>query len=296
MKVTALLLSLAVGFAPAALSAQTDSVSYRLNDRADAAGSGVMRASTARPVPPPPHIGLFTRMALGIGVSPLGPQVQLTTSVAPHLNLRATGSGLKYNTTFNTNGFDANAKLNLASAGLSADIYPFHLGFRISPGVMVLNNNGISASGLAAGGTEITLNDQSFYSASSNSVTGATPLNVAASLGLHTNRPAFTLTAGWGNTIPRTRRWSFPFEAGVAFVGQPAVKVNLSGWACSDQTQTDCSDVNGTDTMALQVQSDLAAQITRWQHDLEPLKTYPIVSFGVAYSFNLRGNQAEPVR
>lgn len=293
MKATALIFSLAVLAAHAALSAQSNQLSYRLNEReASAAGAGVTRAGSTQPVPPP-HIGLFTRMALGFGVSPLGPSVQLTASMAPRLNLRATGNGFRYGTTFSTNGFDADAHLNLGSAGLSADIYPFHAGFRLSPGLLVLNHNRINATGIAAGGTEITLNDQSFYSANANTLTGATPLNVAASLGLSTNRPAFTMTAGWGNTIPRKGgHWSFPFEVGVAFIGQPAVKVNLAGWACSDQTQTDCADVTGTSIMAQQVQSDLAAQITKWQNDLEPLKTYPIVSFGIAYSFNLRSNQA----
>jgi hypothetical protein len=290
MKTTALILSLAVLATPAGLSAQSNKISSHADETV--AASGITRADAARQAPPPLHIGLFTRMALGIGVSPLGPSVQLTTSLAPHLNLRATGSGIKYNTTFNTNGFDAKAKLNLASAGIAADIYPFHTGFRLSPGLLVFNNNRIGATALAAGGTEITLNDQSFYSATANTTTGATPLNVDATLGLRTNRPAFTMTAGWGNTIPRNGHWSFPFEAGVAFIGQPSVKVNLTGWACSDQTQTDCSDVTGTSTMATEVQSDLAAQITRWQNDLDPLKTYPIVSFGIVYSFNLRSNQA----
>ena len=290
MKATALILSLAALAAPVAVQAQSAALASHFNAANSATDGAVARGDQPRPIVPQ-RIGLFTRMALGIAVSPLGPSAQLTTTVAPHLNLRLYGSGLKYSTTFNTNGFDASAKLNLASAGATADIYPFHTGFRISPGILALNNNRISANGVAAGGTSITLNDQTYYSANTNTLTGATPLNVTGSLGLNTNRPAFTITTGWGNTIPRRGHWSFPFEAGVAFIGQPSINVNLSGWACSDQAQTQCSDVNSTsDSTAQQVQSNLAAQITKWQSDLEPLKTYPILSFGVAYSFNVRGS------
>jgi ubiquinone biosynthesis protein Coq4 len=36
------------------------------------------------------------------------------------------------------------------------------------------------------------------------------------------------------------------------------------------------------------VQSNLQAQIAKYKSDLDPLKTYPIASFGVAYSFHVR--------
>ena len=83
----------------------------------------------------------------------------------------------------------------------------------------------------------------------------------------------------------------FPFEAGVAFVGAPSVKANLTGWACYDPALTQCTDVNSkTDPIALDIQSNLQTQVDKWAHDVEWLKTYPIASFGVAYSFAL-GNR-----
>jgi hypothetical protein len=232
----------------------------------------------------------FSRIAIGASVSPLGPGVQVTTNIVNHLNVRATGSAFSYSTNFTTNGFGANAKLNLASAGIAADIYPFHAGFRISPGLLVLNNNKVTATSTVAAGTSFTLNGDTYYSANANGVTGATPLNANAALGLNTTKPAFTITTGWGNTIPRKGgHWSFPFEAGIALTGAPSVTANLTGWACVDQAQTQCTNVaSTTDPNALQIQGDLAAQITKWKSNLEPLKTYPIASFGVAYSFGIR--------
>jgi hypothetical protein len=239
--------------------------------------------------------GPFSRFAIGANFDTFGPGVQISTNIADRLNLRASGNAFYYSTNFNTSGFDAHAKMNMASAGLSADVYPFlRHGFRVSPGILLVNNNRISATAVAAGGTSIDFNDTTYYSATANAATGATPLNVKGALGLNTTKPAFTITTGWGNTIPRNgSHWSFPFEIGAAFIGSPSVNVSLSGWACQDQAQTECGDVTDTTNGTAQdVQASLAAQITKWKSDLDPLKTYPILSFGVAYSFPVRGGGA----
>jgi hypothetical protein len=103
--------------------------------------------------------------------------------------------------------------------------------------------------------------------------------------GLHSQTPAFTMTTGWGNVIPRNGgHFSFPVEVGVAFIGSPAVNVALtSGQACNAQGQN-CVNVATDPTL----QANLQAQITKYKSNLDPLKTYPIVSFGVAYSFSVR--------
>jgi len=238
-------------------------------------------ASPARP---------FSKVALGGGVSPLGIQISLTSNLNPHLNLRTTGNVFGYTTKFTTSGIGADARMNMKSVGTALDVYPFHHGFRISPGLLFYNGNRITANASVAGGTSFTLNDQTYYSANANSATGATPVNGNALLSLHTTNPAFTITTGWGNNVPAKGHWSFPFELGVAMTGAPSVKVNLGGWACYDQAQTLCTDITSkTDPIALQIQDNLSAQVTRWTKDIEPLKTYPIASFGVAYSFGLRG-------
>jgi hypothetical protein len=232
----------------------------------------------------------FSRIAIGGGFGTLGPGIQITTNLADHFNLRASGNAFYYSTNFNDSGFDAHAKLNMATAGVALDVYPFHRGFRLSPGLMVLNNNRVGATALAAGGTSFTFDDATYYSANANPATGATPLNVVGSLGLNQTKPAFTITTGWGNTIPRNGHWSFPFEAGIALVGAPSVNVSLSGWACQDQAQTECGNVQDmSNSTAVDVQNSLNAQIAKWKSDLDPLKTYPILSFGVAYSIPLRG-------
>lgn len=283
------ILPVALLFAAASLAAQIPAGSYSLaNENSD--GGSYRPAPTVQQGSV--YGGPFSRFAIGGSFNTFGPGVQITTNVADHFNLRASGNLFTYSTTFNTSGFDANAKMNMASAGIAADIYPFlRHGFRVSPGVLVVNNNRVNATAIAAGGTSFDFNNTTYYSATANAATGATPLNVKGALGLNTTKPAFTITTGWGNTIPRNGgHWSFPFEIGAAFVGAPSINVALSGWACQDQAQTECGDVtDANNTTAQDIQASLAAQITKWKSDLDPLKTYPILSFGVAYSFPVRG-------
>jgi len=281
------LFATALLLASSALSAQSFS---SLRDFMDSEGAPDGHSAVAPSPPiPVPSTRPFSKVALGGGISPLGIQLAMTTNLNQHFNLRSTGNVFGYSTNFTTSGIGADAKLNMKSAGTALDVYPFHKGFRISPGVLFYNNNRITANALVAGGTSFTLNGQTYYSANPNSVTGATHVNGNATLDMHTTNPAFTITTGWGNTVPSRGHWSFPVEVGAAFIGAPSLKVNLGGWACYDQAQTLCTDISSkTNPIAIQIQNDLSAQVAKWTKDLEPLKTFPIASFGVAYSFGLR--------
>jgi hypothetical protein len=231
----------------------------------------------------------LSQIAFGAGLSPLGIQLQMATNLSQHFNVRGTGNFFNYSTNFTSNGINATAKLNLASAGAAVDVYPFRVGFRLSPGVLFYNQNQLTAAAAVPAGTSFTLNGTTYYSANANSATGATPVNGNAVLGLNTTKPAFTITTGWGNMTPRNRHWSVPFELGVAIIGAPSVKVNLGGWACYDQAQTECTNIaSTTNPIAIAIQNNLTAQVAKWTTDLNPLKTYPIISVGVAYSFHVR--------
>ena len=255
----------------------------------EAATAGGHTALAPAPPVSVPFARPFSKVAIGGGISPLGIQLSMTTNLNQHFNLRSTGNLFGYSTNFTTSGIGADAKLNMRSVGAALDIYPFHKGFRVSPGLLFSNGNRITANASVAGGTSFTLNGQTYYSANANSVTGASPVNGNALLNMHTTNPAFTITTGWGNTVPSNGHWSFPVEVGVAMIGAPSLKVNLGGWACYDQAQTLCTDISSkTDPIAIDIQNNLSAQVAKWTRDIEPLKTYPIASFGVAYSFGLR--------
>jgi hypothetical protein len=243
-------------------------------------------ASTRGGVAPTVEDGFrpLSRVAFGVGISPLGIDLQATTNINRHLNVRAAGSLFNYTAdNISTEGFNVTAKINMASVRASVDYYPFHVGFRLSPGVMFYNQNKADVTFLAASGTSFSLNDHNYYSAS-----GANAVVGKGAFGLGNGSAAFTMTTGWGNVIPASgRHFSFPFEVGVAFIKTPTVALNLTGFVCDAQGQN-CVNV-ATDPTA---QADLAAQVQKYQNDFDPLKTYPIVSFGVAYNFRARGGFA----
>jgi len=222
----------------------------------------------------------FSRMALGGGISVGGVNLQAAVNVSQHLNIRGVGNFFQHTVNdISTNGFNATGKINLATAGVSLDYFPWaRHGFRLSPGVLFLNQNAISGTMVAQGGTSFTLNDVTYYSSKANPVTGT------ASLDLHSIKASPTMTLGWGNMIPRNGgHWSFPVELGVAYTGKPNLAMALvSGKVCTDPAGTlNCQNVVGDPSL----NANLQAEVAKDQKDLEPLRFYPVISFGVAFSF-----------
>lgn len=227
----------------------------------------------------------FSRMAISGGVSALGVQMSVTTNLNNHLNLRSTGSFFNYSANnISSSGFIVDGKLKLASAGASLDIYPFAShGFRLSPGLLFHNTNEATGTFVASGGTSFELNGYTYYSSADDPVKGN------GTAGLHSRTPAFTMTTGWGNVIPHSgRHFSFPVEVGAAFVGAPTLNVVLTSGQVCDANGQNCFNVVTDPDM----QSNLREEITKDQKKLEPLTTYPILSFGVAYSFTVRRHAA----
>ncbi len=225
----------------------------------------------------------FSRMSVGAGVSPLGIGLQVSTDVNSHLNIRGIGNIFGYSTNFTTNGIPVTASLTLGSGGVMADLYPFHAGFRLSGGLLFVNQNGASATASIPGGNNFTLDNQTYYSSNAN------PLNGTGSLALNSTKPGGLVTIGWGNHVKRSGHITIPFEIGAAFVGSPKVSLALSGTACIDPAQTICTDIaSPTNPIAQQFQSNLSAQIAKWNSDLNVLSAYPVVSIGIAYSWQTR--------
>jgi hypothetical protein len=293
MNRSALFLTIALLAAPGALMAQSPSFSSFSSSLVAAEpvpdGGAGQTASPFLTSTGSSSASPLSRVGFGAGISPLGIQLEAATNLSNHFNLRGTGNFFNYSANFTTDGINATAKLNLASARASVDVYPFRRGWRISPGLMFINQNQVTAATNVAAGTSFTLNGTTYYSANANAATGATPVTGSGILGLNTNKPAFTVTTGWGNMVRSSGHWSFPFEIGAAFIGAPSVNVNLTGWACYDQAQTECTNIaNPNNPIAVAIQSNLTAQEAKWTSDLKPLNTFPIVSGGVAYSFHLR--------
>ena len=291
IKRTALFLAGALLAGPLALTAQTSFPPQQTNPQPVPAQSpsqirtqaiGMAPRKVDQPLPP------FSRIGISGGISTLGGQAQVATNINNMLNLRGIGNYFSHSTNFTVNGFNTTASIRLASAGLLLDIFPFRNGFRISTGALIFNGNRAAGAVAVPSGTSFKLNGYTFYSANASSISGATPIGGTATLGLHSIRPSYVISTGWDNMIPRNgKHWSFPVEVGAAFIGTPALAVNLNGWVCLDQAQTACYNFP-TDPAAATARADLQTQVTKWQNDLAPIKVYPILTFGVAYNFRIR--------
>jgi hypothetical protein len=237
------------------------------------------------------HQQPFSRIGIGGDISPLGVGFKSAIILTEKLDARLMGNFFKFETgRFELEGFNVDARLDLASAAASVDWYPLNSVWRVSVGTLLLNRNQVSASTQIVPGTKFSLDSQTFYAASANSVPGATPLTGSGVLGLNTRRPALTLSGGFGKFIPRSNRhWSFPAEFGVAFTGAPTLNVNTAGWVCLDKAQTECGSINDpTNPAAIQFNSALQATLTKWRKDLSSFTIYPLVSYSAVYSFNIR--------
>ena len=237
------------------------------------------------------HVEAFDRVGIGADISPLGIGIKSATILSQYFDARLMGNFFNYNTgQFELEGFRVNANFHLASAGAALDWYPLDSVFRLSVGTLFFNGNRFSFKGDIQPGTNFALNGVQFYSANANAATGATPLTGSGVIGLHRHQPALTLSGGFGKFVPRSsRRWSFPAEFGVLLMGAPTLDLNTAGTVCLDQAQTQCGKLNDpANPVTVQYNDALQSSLTKWRKNLGTVAVYPLFSYSVVYSFNIR--------
>lgn len=100
------------------------------------------------------------------------------------------------------------------------------------------------------------------------------------------------ITAGYGHiTSHNEKHWTFPFQAGVAFIKRPKANFNLNGEICNS-VGTNCEPAATYPGFA----NALAAQLVTWNNDVAPYHIFPIVEAGVAYTFDIRARSLSRVR
>jgi hypothetical protein len=255
----------------------------------------------------------FSHLAFSAGLGFNGVNLQAATNLNQYMNLRAVGNVFKYDVkdiTINdkngARGVNVSGNLNFATAGATVDFYaaPRHSFVpRLSTGMLFYNQNGVSATGVLSAGNDMSLGDDKFYADTTNHPNDLP--SVTAGIDLYKQKKAFTLTTGWGNIIPRKGgHWSFSNELGVAFSGSPQIRLGLSGYGCADINTTyngvvyndtycniNLADENATAgavPIGKIIHQDLNAQIAKYQKDVNVVKVFPIMSFGVSYSFGIR--------
>lgn len=226
-----------------------------------------------------PQPWFFRHYGLGTFGSPLGIGGRVAVSLTDSLNLRAGASYFSFSTSRTASSIPYTANVRLSSGQAQLDWYPFHGKFHVSPGVLFGNSNRIFGDAKVPAGNSFTLNGVTYYSGATNPIQASGFVRFA--------RTSPTLTVGWGNWIrhPDERwgrgHWTFPFEAGVAFSGNPKTALDYSGVVCTDAHQQFCENIAADQP----VQQNVDAERRKLQDDANWARFYPIIAGGVVYRF-----------
>jgi hypothetical protein len=295
-----LVLSASAGFTAAQQSAPPETSAFPYYSAplspgtAPAPAAGPAPAPETRPVEPYPtniYLAPWSRMSIGGDLSPLGIGVKGTIDMNTFMDLRGNFDILRFSPgQFDVSGFVVTSNLQMTSAAAMFDTYPWNSVWRLSAGVMLFNNNQFSGSGKISSGTEFSLDGQNFWSAEPSALPGSTPLVGGGTLGFHRHNPAFILSGGFGKFIPRSERhWSFPSEFGVIFTGAPTIATHVSGWACINPSLNQCANLsNSSNPITMQFNGALNGELSKWRRTLNDIPIYPIFSYSVVYSFDIR--------
>lgn len=211
-------------------------------------------------------------MATRVGFAGIG--FDFATPLATRFNLRAGGDFFSYSTSFQEEGADVGINLRLRSGHAGIDWFPFGGHFRLSPQMVMSNNNRVVATAIIPSGSTITLNGQDYISSYSD------PLRGGGRIDFRKVSPGFSL--GFGNLIPRDRsHFSIPVEMGFYYVGQPNLQVSFTGSACDPNfpASVGCQSVDQDPTF----QQNLAAFKARTNHNLSYASFFPMFSIGFGY-------------
>lgn len=148
---------------------------------------------------------------------------------------------------------DIDLEISLQTIAALLDWHPWAESFRFTLGVVVNNNEVVLTADI---GDTVEINDREY--AISDLEGKITFDSVAPYLGL-----------GYGNAV-RGGRVHFAFDLGVMFQGEPEVSLTATASDGSQQAR---------------LQADLDAEKADLQSDLDPFTMYPVVSFGISFTF-----------
>ncbi len=217
----------------------------------------------------------LTRLGVASTGSTLGTGLSLTTNLPYRIDLRVFGNYTNFDWKQNQSGFYLVVNIAMSNLGAQADYYPWK-SLRFSPGVLVHNTDHINATLQAGDGATFTLNNVTYISDNAKPIFGVGGIKLGGT--------GFMATSGWGHYVSRNeKRWHFPFEAGAAFISQPTINFALKGDVCTAQG-FECASV----TTYPGLRSNLNAQLASWNKRAAPFHIYPIVQFGLSYTFRYR--------
>ncbi len=193
--------------------------------------------------------------AVGLGISTLGFNIELSQSLGEALALRLGYNTASYDTDGETDGIDYEYELDWSSASLLLDWHPFGNGFRLSVGGLA-NDNSIDAQSKSFDGS-VEVGDVNFTAAQVGRIEGEIDFDsVAPYAGI-----------GWGR-MPESGL-GFTFDLGVAFQGSPDVELkSVGGTLSGDPTLNAAID----------------AEEQELEDDVEDFDLYPVVKLNLVYT------------
>lgn len=240
-------------------------------DSASLPGEGTASNNTAEA--PRPHSSREDAGHIGAGLrlSTLGAGAEAAVSLTKRLNLRGGFNIFQYSRGFSHDGINYKGQLHLRSGEAHLDWYPLGYAFHVSPGLLLYNGNGATATANVPGGSTFTLGGVTYTSDPSNPISGTGKLDFL--------KVAPTAMLGFGNLVPPTSHFTFNFEIGAVFQGSARTKLNLAGNACLNGFN--CVNAATDPT----VQANIRAEQTKINNKLSPFQYYPAIAFGFGYRF-----------
>ncbi len=232
------------------------------------------------PPPPPPAASQMSsgaspgRIGIALRASTLGFGADVAVKVNDRLNVRGGFDLFKMTRDFedSDNNITYVGTLDFKSGHAYLDWFPFGGGFHISPGLVLANGNKVSLAALVPSTQTIDIGDTTYRSNPAN------PLRIGGQVTVPSTRPA--LLIGWGNLVPRSRRFSVPFEIGVIFQGTATSSLLFTGSACA-LNGSNCRDVSTDPT----IQVDVKKARLELQDNVDRVTFYPILSIGFGIRF-----------
>ncbi len=254
-------------------------VSFVFVSAAVGAASAQPPAPGPQPAPPntpPAQAPSAGRVGFGVRASTRGFGLEGAVKLHRKSNVRVGVNRFNYSRDFDDD--DSNitytGSLALSSVDAAFDWFPFGGGFRLSPGLTIRNSSHVALNAVVPAGETIDVDDVEYLS------TAADPIRSSGRISVASTRPV--LTIGWGNIVPRTRRFSVPFEIGVVFQGAPSATLAFTGTTC-ERNGRNCRDMATDPT----IQSHVRAEEASLNDDLGlgALRYFPIISVGFGVRF-----------
>lgn len=209
-------------------------------------------------------------IAAGFVAGTAGLGVEATYGLTQDINLRGTLRGFNYSHDFTEDNIRYDGDLKLRNGGVTVDWFPFGGSFRLSAGAMY-NGNEVKATAKPT-----TL--PATYEIGNNTY----EIDGEVKADIDWRKFAPYLGIGWGNAVAKNSNWSFSFDLGVMFTGEPNSDLSASGSYRVNGGAYQTIDLNDPNSPFTQ---DIEREKANLNDQIKDAKFYPVIQLGVHYKF-----------